>query len=125
MSNGAAVLAIKVKFELFTPNGLRHVIFGLQKDTKKTEKVVVWQIHFQLFERKQKTDPWGDAIVTLDVEVDKELHDKAEKTSKKKAMSAGQTAHALGPAADDAKAADAGEIEQDEADRTVKNTLKQ
>ncbi len=127
MPNTSTVIAVKVKFELFTPNGLRHVIFGLEKDTKPgagTEQLVVWLIHFQLFERAQKTDPWGDPIVTLDVEVDKALQPKADATSKKKALSAGQTAQVLGPASDDAKDAKAGVIDQSEADQTIKNTLK-
>jgi len=124
MANGGTVIAIKVNFELNTPNGLRRVVFGLEKDTKQKEKVVVWLIHFQLFERTKTSDPFGDPIVKLDVEVDKELFDKAEATSKKKALSAGQTAHVLGPAANDAKAAKAGEIEQEDADDTIQNALK-
>ena len=120
MANKTTVIKIKVHFELNTPNGLRRVIFGLEKDTQG--KVVIWTIDFQLFERAKKTDPFGDAIVTLNVEVDKALHAKAEKTSK--GMSPGQSAHALGPAADDAKAAKEGEIDQEEADQTIQNTLK-
>ena len=62
------------------PNGLRRVIFGLEKDTQGS--IVVWKIAFQLRERAKKTDAFGDAIVTLTVKVTKELHDKAEKASK-------------------------------------------
>jgi hypothetical protein len=115
----ANIIKIKVNFQLNTPNGLRRVIFGLEKDTQGT--LVVWTINFQLFERQKKTDPFGDAIVTLDVEVDKTLNPKAEKAAK--GLSAKQTAHALGPAADDAKAAEDGEIDKDEAQGTVQNTL--
>ena len=114
------VIKLKVHFELNTPNGLRRVIFGLSKDAS-SGKIVQWTIDFQLFERAKKTDPYGDAIVTLNVEVDKALNAKAEKASK--GLTAGQTAHALGPAADDAKAAQDGEIDQDEAQDTVQNTL--
>ena len=127
MPSTSTVIAVKVKFELFTPNGLRHVIFGLEKDTKPgagTETLVVWIIHFQLFERAKKTDPWSDPIVTLDVEVDKALQPKADATSKKQALSPGQTAHLLGPASNDTKAAKAGGIDQSDADQTVQNTLK-
>ena len=53
----------------------------------------------------------------------KELHAKAEKTAIK-GMTAGAQAHALGPAADDQKAAEAGEIPQTKADKTTQNTLK-
>jgi len=112
---------LKVHFELNTPNGLRRVIFGLSKDAS-SGKTVTWTIDFQLFERAKKSDPYGDAIVTLNVEVDKALNAKAEKAAK--GLTAGQSAHALGPAADDAKAAEAGEIDEEEAQETIQNTLK-
>jgi hypothetical protein len=115
-----AVIKLKVHFELNTPNGLRRVIFGLEKDTQG--KVVLWKIDFQLFERAKKSDPFGDAIVTLNVEVDKALQAKAEKAAK--GLTAKQSAHALGPAADDAKAAEAGEIDEEEAEATIQNTIK-
>ena len=115
------IIKLKVNFELNTPNGLRRVIFGLSKDAS-SGTTVIWTIDFQLFERAKKSDPYGDAIVTLNVEVDKALNAKAEKAAK--GLTAGQSAHALGPAADDAKAAEAGEIDEDEAQETVQNTLK-
>jgi hypothetical protein len=121
MATKATVIKLKVNFELNTPNGLRRVIFGLEKDAT-SGNVVVWKIDFQLFERDKKTDPYGDAIVTLNVEVDKALSQKAEKAAK--GLSPGQSAHALGPAADDAKAAADGEIDEEEAQETVQNTLK-
>lgn len=121
MATKATVIKMKIHFELNTPNGLRRVIFGLEKDAT-SGTTVVWTINFQLFERAKKTDPYGDAIVTLDVEVDKALNAKAEKASK--GLTAAQSAHALGPAADDAKAAEDGEIDQEDAEQTVQNTLK-
>lgn len=117
----STVIKLKINFELNTPNGLRKVIFGLEKDAT-AGNVVSWQIDFQLFERSKKTDPWGDAIVTLNVQVDKKLFPKAEQAAQ--GLTPGQTAHALGPAADDAKAAAEGEIDQEEAQDTVQNTLK-
>ncbi len=120
MPNKSTIIKIKVHFELNTPNGLRRVIFGLEKDTQG--QIIIWKIDFQLFERAKKTDTFGDAIVTLNVEVDKALQDKAEKASK--GLTAKQSAHALGPAADDAKAAKDGEIEPEEAKATIQNTLK-
>ena len=116
----STIIKIKVHFELNTPNGLRRVVFGLEKDTQGN--IVTWKIDFQLFERKKKTDSFGDAIVTLDVEVKKELHDKAEKAAAK-GLTAKQSAHALGPAAEDAKAAKMGEIEKEEAQETVQESL--
>ena len=117
----STIIKLKVHFELNTPNGLRKVIFGLEKDAT-AGNVVSWSIDFQLFERDKKTDPWGDAIVTLNVDVDKQLFPKAEKAAQ--GLTPGQSAHALGPAADDAKAAADGEIDQEEAQDTVQNTLK-
>lgn len=116
----STIIKLKVNFELNTPNGLRKVIFGLEKDAT-TANIVKWSIDFQLFERSKKTDPWGDAIVTLNVDVDKKLFSKAEVASQ--GLSASQSAHALGPAADDAAAAAAGEIDEEEAQDTVQNTL--
>jgi hypothetical protein len=115
------IIKLKVHFELNTPNGLRRVIFGLSKDAG-SGKTVTWTIDFQLFERAKKSDAYGDAIVTLNVEVDKALNSKAEKAAK--GLTAGQSAHALGPAADDAKAAQDGEIDPEDAQETIQNTLK-
>ena len=121
MATTANIIKLKVHFELNTPNGLRRVIFGLSKDAT-SGTTVVWTIDFQLFERAKKSDPYSDAIVTLNVEVDKALNSKAEKAAK--GLTAGQSAHALGPAADDAKAAEDGEIDEEEAQGTIQNTLK-
>ena len=122
MATKATVIKLKVNFQLNTPNGLRRVIFGLEKDATGGNNVVVWTINFQLFERAKKSDPFGDAIVTLDVEVDKALNAKAEKAAK--GLPAGQSAHALGPAAEDAKAAESGDIDEEDAQQTIQNTLK-
>lgn len=116
----STVIKLKVNFELNTPNGLRKVIFGLEKDATQGN-IVSWSIDFQLFERAKKSDPWGDAIVTLNVDVDKKLFPRAETASQ--GLTPGQSAHALGPAADDARAAADGEIDQEEAQDTVQNTL--
>lgn len=117
----SSVIGIKVRFELITKDKKRRVIFGLEKDTEG--KVIIWKIDFQLFERDNKGDDWGDAIIVLQVEVEKALNAKAEKALK--GLTAGQTAHALGPAADDAKAARDGEVDEEEARETVANTLRQ
>lgn len=117
----SSIIGVKVRFELITKDKTRRVIFGLEKDTEGN--VVLWKIDFQLFERDQKGDPWDDAIVVLQVELEKALNAKAEKALK--GLTPGQSAHALGPAADDAKAAINGEIDEEEAKETVANTLRQ
>ena len=114
------VLAIKVNFTLNTPDGLRRVMFGLEKDTQGN--VVIWKISFQLFERASKSAAFGDAIADLEVEVDHQLHPQAAAAAAN-GLTPPQTAHATGPAADDAKAAQAGEIDESDAQDTVQNTL--
>lgn len=115
------IVAIKVKIELNAKNGLRRVIFGLEKDSNGDE--IDWKINFQLFEREQKTDDYGDALVDLDVDVDTALQGQAE-TAAKSGLTPPQVAHALGSAASDAKAAANGDIEQDDANGTIQDTLK-
>jgi hypothetical protein len=121
MPSNRTVIAIKVHFTLNTPNGLRRIVFGLEKDTQGT--TISWKINFQLFERAKKSDAFGDAIVDLDVEVDTALNNKAEKVAQT-GLTPGQSSHLLGPAAEDAKAAKTGEIDQEDADQTIQNTLK-
>lgn len=115
------IVGIKVKFELNSKNGLRRVIFGLEKNSQGDD--VLWKIDFALFERAKKSDPFGDALLDMDVEVDTQLSKKAEETAHK-GLTPGQAAHALGPAAEDAKAAAAGEIDHEEASDTVQATLR-
>jgi hypothetical protein len=117
----SSVIGVKVRFELITKDKLRRVVFGLEKDTEGN--VVMWKIDFELFEREKKGDAWDEAIIVLQVELEKALNAKAEKALK--GLTPGQSAHALGPAADDAKAAKEGEIDEDEAKETVANTLRQ
>lgn len=117
------VIGIKVHFVLNTLDGLRRVIFGLDKSTQGTE--IKWTINFQLFERAKKTDDFGDAIVDVDVEVDTGLNDQAEAVAHQASLTPPQSAHAVGPAADDAKAAKAGTIDQGDANDTIQDTLNQ
>lgn len=115
------IVAIRVKFELNAKNGLRRIQFGLEKDTEGNQ--ITWKISFALFEREKKSDAYGDPMVSLDVQVDSTLNSKAEAVAKN-GLTPPQAAHALGPAAEDAKAAQAGEIDEDEAKETVQATLK-
>lgn len=100
------IVGIHVKFTLNTPDGLRRVIFELRKEVDDT--TVKWTINFQLFERAKKTDPFSDALVDLEVEVDSKLNDKAEAMADN-GMTKRQARHTIGKAADTAKdpAADA------------------
>ena len=112
---------IKVDLVVNARNGKRRVIFGLEKNTDGDD--VEWIIHFQVFERESRNVDYGDPLVKLDVEVDTALHKKAE-TAAKLGFTPGQSAHAEGPAADDALAAASGDIDASEAADTIQATLK-
>jgi len=113
------VVKIHVKFTINTPDGLRRVIFDLEKDTQD-DGTIDWKITFQLFERDKKTDDFGDAIVDLLVEVDSKLNTKAQ-TMADEGMTPTQSAFAAGPAADTTKDPDASD---DEKNTAVQTTLK-
>jgi hypothetical protein len=116
------VVNIDVKFTLNTSDGLRKVAFELKKETSD-DGSVTWTITFQLFERAKKTDDFGDPLVDLEVDIQSSLNSKAE-TMANNGMTTKQAAYAIGPAADTAKDAEAGEIPEDKAKTAVQNTLK-
>jgi hypothetical protein len=116
------VVDIDVKFTLNTPDGLRKVTFELKKETADSGSVT-WTITFQLFERAKKTDPFGDPLVDLEVDIQSSLNSKAE-TMANNGMTPKQAAFALGPAADTAKDAQAGQVPVAKAKTAVQNTLK-
>src|ERR1051325_68793 len=99
----AEIIGIHVKVTVNSKNGLRRVIFDLKKHTEGDD--VTWTISFQLFEREKRTDEFADALGEVNVEVDQQLHKQAEAVAKNQALTQGQAAHVIGPAADDAKAA--------------------
>jgi hypothetical protein len=117
-----ATIAIKVQFELDTLDGLRRVIFGLEKDTKGTDEI--WFIHFQLQEKQAATDAGFTNVVTLDVLVDEQALHPAAEAAAANGLTPPQAAHALGPAADDAKGTTTGDVDPSDAQDTVKTTLK-
>ena len=114
------VIGISVKFELNARTGLRRVVFGLVKSTEGD--IEKWTIAFQLFEREKKSEEFTK-IVDLEVKVDTTLNKQAETTAQN-GLTEKQAAHALGTAAEDTKAAEAGEIEKEEAEASVAATLK-
>jgi hypothetical protein len=116
-----STIAIKVAFELNTPDGTRRVQFGLQKDFTGVD--IIWKIHFQLWERTDRTKEFVDPIVSLNVQVNPNLNARAEKATK--GLTPSQTAHATGPAADAAKAAKEGELPMEVAQSQIQGTLQQ
>jgi hypothetical protein len=116
-----STIAIKVSFELNTPDGKRRVQFGLEKDFTGTD--IIWRIHFQLWERTDRSRPYVDPIVSLDVQVNPQLNERAEKATN--GLTPSQTAHATGPAADAAVAAQQGELPVEVAQDQIQGTLRQ
>ncbi len=114
------MVGLKVDFKLNTPDGLRRVIFGLQKTTGND--VITWIIDFSLFERIDKTLAFSDPLVELHVQVDTALNKQAE-TAANQGLTPDQAAHALGSAADDAKAAAVGTIAEGQAHQSIQATL--
>src|SRR5215467_1136544 len=95
------LVKIHVRFTLNAPDSLRRVVFDLEKDTADSGKVS-WRIAFTLFERAKKSDPFGDALVDLLVEVDTTLNTRAQAMADG-GMTTRQAAFAIGPAADTAR----------------------
>jgi hypothetical protein len=114
------IIAIKVSFELDTLDGLRKVMFGLEKDMKGTDPI--WTIHFQLQERAKTADSFTN-IVTLDVMVDDQALHPAAYAAAKNGLTTTQAGHALGPAAEDAKGTQTGDVDTDTANQTIAATL--
>jgi hypothetical protein len=117
----ALPIALKVSFTLNTPDGLREISFGLEKDTDGIK--VNWTITFVLYERTDTTKAFGDPVVSLNVFVASSLHANAE-TAAHTGLTPTQTAQATGPAADAAKAAHAGSVPLPVANRIIQDTLK-
>jgi hypothetical protein len=114
------IVSLAVNFELNTTNGLRRVVFGLEKDTKGTD--IEWQIHFSLFERAKRTDAFGDPIVKVDVDVHTSLNGAAEQLAQSKPTPE-QAGEIIGPVAEDAKALKAKEINKPEFDESAQSVL--
>ncbi|MBS1810268.1 MAG: toll/interleukin-1 receptor domain-containing protein [Acidobacteria bacterium] len=115
------ITALKVRFILNNRDGLRQVIFGLEKMVQGDE--ILWKINFQLFERLKKSDAFNDALVDFSLAVNSSLNAQAERAASQ-GLTPGQSAHALGPAADAQKAAHIGEISQAEANQTTQDVLR-
>ena len=118
----ALPIVLKVSFMLNTPDGLRQIQFGLEKDTDGV--TVNWTITFVLSERSNPNRPFGDPVVSLNVFVAQALHARAQAVVEANGLTPAQTAHATGPAANAALAAQAGTMPQDVANRVIQNTLK-
>lgn len=120
-AGAGSTIAIKVSFELDSTDGLRKVMFGLEKDVKGTDDI--WFIHFQLQEKQNSSDANFTNVVTLDVLVDDKALHPAAQAAADNGLTPPQAAHALGPAADDAKDTTTGDVDTATAGNTIKETL--
>lgn len=112
-------VVIKVSFTLTTPDHLRQISFGLEKDSDGV--TVNWTLTFVLFERSDPGQDFGDPLVSLTIFVARALHDKAEAASK--GLTPPQTAHATGPAADAAKKVHEGTMPLPVGNKIIQDTL--
>lgn len=113
-------VALHVEFLLNTPDNLRQINFGLEKDTDGT--TVNWTIIFTLFERTDPTVAYSSPLISLKVFVAAELHPHAEQAVA--GLTPVQTAHATGPAANAAKKVHDGTMPKPVGDLIIQNTLK-
>jgi hypothetical protein len=118
-----AVVGISLRLELNSQDGLRRVVFTLSKDVLANEKVR-WKIGFELYERKTKSAAFVK-IIDLEVSVTTKNEKNAEAVLKRKKLTVKQSAHAIGTAADLAKAAAGDEADLDTAKQSVEETLAQ
>jgi hypothetical protein len=116
----ALPIALKVSFTLNTPDGLRQISFGLEKDTDGI--TTDWTITFVLFERTDPSADFGSAVVSLSVFVASPLQTNAE-TAAHQGLTPAQAAHATGPAADAAKAVSMGALPLPMGNKIIQGTL--
>jgi hypothetical protein len=116
----ALQIALKVSFTLNTTDGLRQISFGLEKDTDGVS--TDWTITFVLYERTDPTVDFGNAVVSLTVFVASPLQANAE-TAAHSGLTPAQAAHAIGPAADAAKAVSTGDLPLPVGSDIIQGTL--
>ena len=114
------VKSISVDLEVMTTDRLKKIIFGLDKSTEGEE--VHWVIEFQFLQRDKRTDPFGDPLVKLAIDVRKTNNEFAEETAMK-GLNSPQSAHLLGAGLTDAQRLREGKITEERAAATVQRTL--
>jgi hypothetical protein len=113
-------VVLKVSFTLNTPDGLRQINFGLEKDSDGVK--VNWTINFTLYERTDPAKPYGDPLVSLNVLVAATLHANAE-IAAAQGLTPEQAAHAMGPGANAAKAIQDGSLPAATGEKIIQRTL--
>jgi len=118
-----SIVGISVRLELNSRDELRRVIFTLSKDTLPKNKTK-WKIGFELFERAKKSEDFVK-LIDLDVDVTTRNVKNAELVAQRKKLTVKQSAHAIGTAADLAKAAAKDEVPVEIAKESAEATLAQ
>jgi hypothetical protein len=114
------IVSISVDLGVTTPDNLRHIDFGLDKDTGD-EDTVTWTIHFKFQERESTRDSFID-VVTLDVVVKVKNHSVAEATAKD-GLTDPQVDHLNGPVTVASQKLNEGKATEDRVSRLVEATL--
>ena len=114
------IVSISVDLGVTTPDNLRHIEFGLEKDTGDDD-TVTWTIHFKFQERDSTSDTFVD-VVTLDVTVKEKNHPAAEATAKE-GLTDPQVDHLNGPVTVASQKLSAGQTTEDRLSRLVEGTL--
>ena len=120
MPGARTVKSISVDLEVMTTDRLKKIIFGLDKSTD--DEGTHWVIEFQFLQRDKKTDPFGDPLVTLSIDVRKSNEAAAEDTAAK-GLNTPQAAHLLGPGVADTQRFREGKITEEKLAATVQRTL--
>jgi len=120
MAGTKTLKSISVDLEVMTPDRLKKVIFGLDKEVDAES--VHWTINFQLLEREKKSDEFGDPLVKLTVDVKKSNNELAEETATK-GLNSGQSEHLLGPGVSAAQKLKAGKTTEEKAAAVIERTL--
>ncbi len=114
------VIAISVDLGVTTPDQLRHIAFGLEKDTGDDD-TVTWTIHFAFQSRASTTDEFVDEV-TLDVTVKEKNFTQAEATAHE-GLSDPQVNHINGPVTAISQLHTQGNATDDQLSRIVERTI--
>lgn len=114
------IVSISVQLGVTTPDNLRHIAFGLDKETAD-DGTVSWKIDFTFQERSSTSESFID-IVTLTVQVKEKHNDDAEATATEGLNDAQQT-HLQGPVVAASQGVKDGSISEAQASRIVEHTI--
>lgn len=114
------IVSISVDLGVTTPDNLRHIDFGLEKDTGDDD-TVTWTINFK-FQERASTDVDFIDVVTLDVTVKSKNHPAAEATAKD-GLTTPQVDHLNGPVTVASRKLKEGKMKKKQVATLVEGTL--